>query len=55
MPEFSDDFEKLIKTMDNDNDNESKEMHILGDLDSNTLRTDKDVNIPTKTMTTSLH
>ena len=44
LPEFFDDFEKLIKVIDNEN----KEMYILGDLNCNMLKTDKDANIPTK-------
>ena len=44
LPKFFDDFEKLIKAIDNEN----KEMHILGDLNCNMLKTDKDANIPTK-------
>ena len=42
LPEFFDDFEKLIKAIDNEN----KEMYILGDLNCNMLKTDKDANIP---------
>ena len=41
LPEFFDDFEKLIKAIDKEN----KEMHILGDLNCNMLKTDKDANI----------
>ena len=44
LPEFFDDFEKLIKAIDNEN----KEVYILGDLNCNMLKTDKDANIPTK-------
>ena len=44
LPEFFDDFEKLIKAIDN----EINEMYILGDLNCNMLKTDKDANIPTK-------
>ena len=44
LPKFFDDFEKLIKAIDNEN----KEMYILGDLNCNMLKTDKDANIPTK-------
>ena len=45
MPEFED-FEKLIKAIDNEN----KEIYILVDLNCNMLKTDKDANIPTKKM-----
>ena len=44
LPEVFDDFEKLIKAINNEN----KEMFILGDLNCNMLKTDKDANIPTK-------
>ena len=44
LPEFFDDFEKLIKAIDNEN----KEVYILGDLNCNMLKTDKDASIPTK-------
>ena len=44
LPKFFDDFENLIKAIDNEN----KEMYILGDLNCNMLKTDKDANIPTK-------
>ena len=44
LPKFFDDFEKLIKAIDNEN----KEMYILGDLNCNMVKTDKDANIPTK-------
>ena len=44
LPKFFDDFEKLIKAIDNEN----KEMYILGDLNCNMLKTDKDANIRTK-------
>ena len=44
LPEFFDYFEKLIKAIDNEN----KEVYILGDLNCNMLKTDKDANIPTK-------
>ena len=44
LPTFFDDLEKLIKAIDNEN----KEMYILGDLNCNMLKTDKDANIPTK-------
>ena len=44
LPKFFDDFEKLIKAIDNEN----KEVYILGDLNCNMLKTDKDANIPTK-------
>ena len=44
LSEFFDHFEKLIKAIDNEN----KEMYILGDLNCDLLRPDKDYNIPTK-------
>jgi exonuclease III len=44
LSEFFDHFEKLIKAIDNEN----KEMCILGDLNCDLLRPDKDYNIPTK-------
>ena len=44
LSEFFDHFEKLIKGIDNEN----KEMYILGDLNCDLLRPDKDYNIPTK-------
>ncbi len=44
LSEFFDHFEKLIKDIDNEN----KEMYILGDLNCDLLRPDKDYNIPTK-------
>ena len=44
LSEFFEDFEKLIKAIDNEN----KEMYILGDLNCNMFKTDKDANIPTK-------
>ena len=44
LPEVFDDFVKLIKAINNEN----KEMYILGDLNCNMLKTDKDANIPTK-------
>ena len=43
LSEFFDHFEKLIKGIDNEN----KEMYILGDLNCDLLRPDKDYNIPT--------
>ena len=42
--EFFDHFETLNKVIDN----EDKEMYILGDLNCDTLKTDKDSNTPTK-------
>ena len=42
--EFFDQFEKLIKTIDD----EDKEMYILGDLNCDMLKTDKESNLPTK-------
>ena len=42
--EFFDHFEKLIKAIDDEN----KEMYILGDLNCDMLKTDKDSNFPTK-------
>ena len=42
--EFFDLFEKLIKAIDNEN----KEMYVLGDLNCDILKTDKDSNTPTK-------
>ena len=44
LPEFFDDFEKLTKAIDNEN----KQMYILGDLNCNMLKTNKDANISTK-------
>ena len=44
LSKFFDHFEKLIKAIDNEN----KEMYILGDLNCDLLRPDKDCNIPTK-------
>ena len=44
LSEFFDHFEKLIKAIEN----EHKEMYILGDLNCDMLKTDKDLNIPTK-------
>ena len=49
LPEFFDDFEKLIKAIDNENN----EMYILGDLNCNMLKTDKDANMPTKKIKSS--
>ena len=42
--DFFDLFEKLIKAIDNEN----KEMYVLGDLNCDMLKTDKDSNTPTK-------
>ncbi len=42
--EFFDNFEQLIKAIDNEN----KEMYILGDLNCDMLKTDKDASTPTK-------
>ena len=42
--DFFDLFEKLIKVIDNEN----KEMYVLGDLNCDMLKTDKDSNTPTK-------
>jgi hypothetical protein len=42
--EFFDHFEQLIKAIDNEN----KEMYILGDLNCDMLKTDKDASTPTK-------
>ena len=44
LSEFFDHFEKLIKTIDNEN----KEMYILGDLNCDLLKPDNESNIPTK-------
>ena len=44
LPEVFEDFEKLIKAIDNEN----KEMYILGDLNCNMFKTDKGANIPKK-------
>ena len=44
--EFFDHFETLNKVIDN----EDEEMYILGDLNCDTLKTDKDSNAPTKQM-----
>ena len=49
LPKFFDDFEKLIKAIDNENN----EMYILGDLNCNMLKTDKDANMPTKKIKSS--
>ena len=46
--EFFDHFEKLIKAIDDEN----KEMYILGDLNCDMLKTDKDSNFPTKKIKT---
>ena len=51
LPEFFGDFEKLIKDIDNEN----KEGYILGDLNCNMLKTDKDANIPTKKIKSLYH
>ncbi len=42
--QFFDHFEQLIKAIDNEN----KEMYILGDLNCDMLKTDKDASTPTK-------
>ena len=46
--EFFDHFEKLIKAIDDEN----KEMYILGDLNCDMLKTDKDSNFPTNKIKT---
>ena len=46
--EFFDHFEKLIKAIDDENN----EMYILGDLNCDMLKTDKDSNFPTKKIKT---
>ena len=46
--EFFDHFEKLSKAIDDEN----KEMYILGDLNCDMLKTDKDSNFPTKKIKT---
>ena len=42
--QFFDNLEKLIKAIDDEN----KEMYILGDLNCDMLKTDNDLNAPTK-------
>ena len=48
LSEFFDHFEKLIKAIDDEN----KEMHILGDLNCDMLKTDEDSSVPTKKIKT---
>ena len=45
-PEFFDNLEKLVKTIDDEN----KEMYILGDLNCDMLIKDNEINTPTMTI-----
>ena len=45
-PEFFDNLEKLVKTIDDEN----KEMYILGDLNCDMLRKDNEINTPSMTV-----